>query len=411
MEDRGESSLMESMILQDIRAGRGLAVIDPHGDMVDEILARIPSERADEVVLFDLIDRERPLGFNMIEWRTIDERDLIIDELYRTLDHIYDMKETGGPMFELHFRNMLKLLMGDSRRENFTPTILEFVKCYLDRGFRHWLLESISDQQVKDFVEEAEDAGGEASLRNISPYVTSKFGRFVGDTTLKRIVGQEKSAIDFEQIMNDGRILLVKLGKGRFGSQVSALLANMLVARFKFAAMKRGEMPKDARRDFLLYVDEAHNLPQDNFTELLSEARKYRMGLVLATQYCSQLGDVSGKGNDLLAAVFGNVGTTVIFRSGTNDAEHLAKALTPYFSSEDILNLPNFHGYTRMNLSQDVMPPFSFRTERSGMPAAEKMAARIRSFSRLKYGNDSVLVDARIQERAKCWLAAERDDG
>lgn len=399
----GKSSLMESMILQDIRAERGIAVIDPHGEMIDSIIAKIPRDRHEEVILFDLLDRERPLGFNLLEWRTIDERDLIIDELYRTLDHIYDMKQTGGPIFELHFRNMMKLLMGDSERENYSPTILEFVKCYVDRKFRHWLLDSISDQQVKDFIEEAEDAGGEASMRNISPYVTSKFARFVSDTTLKRIVGQEKSTFDFEQIMNEGNILLVKLGKGRFGSQVSALLANMMVARFKFAAMKRGEIPKADRRDFFLYVDEAHNLPQDNFTELLSEARKYRMGLVLATQYCSQLGDLSGKGNDLLAGIFGNVGTTIIFRSGTNDAEHLSKALTPYFTSQDILNLPNFHGYTRMNLAHEVMPPFSFRTELNLTLEDPAVANRIRSLSRLKYGRDAMLIDNYIQKRYQGW--------
>jgi len=258
----GKSTLMETMIVQDITAGRGVAVIDPHGDMIEDILLKIPAERAEDVILFDLLDRERPLGFNIIQWSTIEERDLIIDELYRTLDHIYDMKLTGGPMFEQHFRNFMKLLMGDSARPGFTPTVLEFVRCYTDSTFRQWLLDSIEDLQVKDFVAEAENVTGECKLSNIAPYVTSKFSRFVNDTTLKRIAGQEESSIDFDRIMNQGKILLVKLGKGRFGSEVCALLANMLVARFKFAAMKRGEMPQESRRDFFLYVDEAHNSPR-----------------------------------------------------------------------------------------------------------------------------------------------------
>jgi hypothetical protein len=401
----GKTTLMESMIVQDIKAGRGLAVIDPHGDMIDNILKRIPKERAEDVIVFDFLDRDRPLAFNILLWRDIGERDLIIDELYRTLDHIYDMKLTGGPMFEQHFRNFLKLLMGDSVRPQFTPTVLEFIRCYTDSSFRRWLLKSIEDQQVRDFVAEAEDVAGECALKNISPYVSSKFGRFVNDTTLKRIVGQEKSSIDFDAIMNQGNVLLVKLGKGRFGSEVSALLANMLVTRFKFAAMKRGEMPREDRRDFFLYVDEAHNLPQgESLSNLLAEARKYRLGLILGTQYCSQLGNVTGgRGDDLLAAIFGNVGSLMTFRTGTQDAEHLARGFTPYFSQSDIIALPNFYGYARMNLNNQPMLPFSFRTELDASPVDEKLSEQIRSFSRLKYGNDADLVDAEIYRRTNCW--------
>lgn len=404
----GKSSLLENMIVQDIRAGRGLAVIDPHGDMVDNILARIPIERADDVIILDLLDRERPVGFNMLQWSDLPERDLIIDEMYRTLDHIYDMKETGGPIFEQHFRNMMKLLMGDAPRKNFTPTLLEFIRCYSDEEFRHWLMKSINDQQVIDFVNEAENAGGEARLSNIAPYVTSKFGRFVNDTSLKNIVGQEETSFNFDDIMSKGRICLIKLGKGRFGSQVSALLANMLVARFKFSAMKRGEMPMGERRDFFLYVDEAHNLPQENFSELLSEARKYRLGLVLATQYCSQLGNVSGAGDDLLAAVFGNVGSLVTFRTGSQDAEMLAKGFAPYFSSLDISSLPNFHGYARMNLMGQSTMPFSFRTELDTTPINEEFGRRIKRLSRLKYGQDARIVEALIFVRMNSWK--DRDD-
>lgn len=408
----GKSSLMETMILQDIVAGRGLAVIDPHGDMIDNILKRIPRERAEDVIVFDFLDRGRPLAFNILQWRDIGERDLIIDELYRTLDHIYDMKLTGGPMFEQHFRNFMKLLMGDSVRSEFTPTILEFIRCYTDRAFRRWLLNSMEDQQVRDFVAEAEEVGGECTLKNISPYVSSKFGRFVNDTTLKRIVGQEKSSIDFDEIMNTGKILLVKLGKGRFGGEVSALLANMLVTRFKFAAMKRGEMPKEDRRDFFLYVDEAHNLPQgDNLSVLLAEARKYRLGLILATQYCSQLGNVSGgRADDLLAAIFGNVGSLITFRTGTQDAELLARGFTPYFGESDIIALPNFCGYARMTLNNQAMPPFSFRTELDNSPVNEKLGTWIRTISRMKHGKDAILVDAEIYRRVNCWKEKTVDE-
>lgn len=399
----GKSTLMESMINQDIAAGRGVAVIDPHGDMIDNILQRIPHKSGGDVILFDFLDLERPIGFNLIAWRTIMERDLIIDELYRVLDHLYDMKLTGGPIFESYFRNMLRLLMGSEPRKDFIPTVLDFLRAFIDKNFREWLLEHSRDKGAKDFLTEAENTGGDASWKNVSPYITSKFSRFVNDTTLRRIIGQERSTLDFDDIINSGKILLVKLGKGRFGSQVSALLANMMILRFKLAAMKRGDMPMEQRRDFFLYVDEAHNLPQENFTEMLAEVRKYRMGLILATQYCSQLASSHGRGDDLLSAVFGNVGSMVIFRTGSQDASELAKGLRPYFTDLDITSLPNFTGYTRMNLGPDVTPPFSFRTELDPTPLNPKLSERIRRYSRLKYGLPADYVDDLIDEHDESW--------
>ncbi|TLM65374.1 MAG: DUF87 domain-containing protein [Deltaproteobacteria bacterium] len=397
----GKSSLMESMIVQDIHAGRGVAVIDPHGDMVENVLRRIPKERGEEVILFDFLDWERPIGFNLIAWRTIMERDLIIDELYRVLDHVYDMRSTGGPMFENQFRNVLRMLMGSQPRKGFVPTILDFHRAYVDRDFRHWLRDTCDDPLAHNFLREAERAGGEASWDNMSQYITSKFTRFVADSNLRRIVGQQKSSLDFDDILDSGKILLVKLGKGRFGSQVSALLANMMVLRFKLAAMQRGERPMERRRDFFLYVDEAHNLPRENFAEMLAEVRKYRMGLVLSTQYCSQLGNLQGAdGNDLLSAVFGNVGTFLTFRAGAHDAEELSRGLRPYFEALDVMALPNFHGYARMNLGPEITPPFSFRTELTTEVADEQSAHFIREYSRLSYGKPASLVDREITHKA-----------
>ncbi|MDO8721456.1 MAG: DUF87 domain-containing protein [Syntrophales bacterium] len=211
----GKSTLMESMILQDIKAGQGLAVIDPHGDLIDSILGKIPAERLEDVILFDVLDRERPLGFNILEWSTIDERDLIIDEIYTVIDHLYDMKLVGGPMFESNLRGTLKLLMGDQKHGDFTPTILTFITCYASSGFRNWLKSRTDDPGLLDFIRELEKTGGEASLQNIAPYITSKFGRYTNDTTLRRIIGQERTSFDFEDIMNNGKIFLVKLSNVR----------------------------------------------------------------------------------------------------------------------------------------------------------------------------------------------------
>ena len=404
----GKSSLLESMIAQDIRAGRGLAVIDPHGDMIENILKRIPKERAEDVIIFDLLDRERPLGFNILQWNTIPERDLIIDSLYQHMDHMYDMKQTGGPVFESYFRGTLKLLMGDAPRSGYVPTLLEFKRCFTDRKFRHWLKEGINDQTVLEYLQEAEAAGGDAQLANVAPYISSKFSRFINDVSLQRIIGQEETSFDFDEIMSKGKIFLVKLAKGRFGPEVSALLASMLVSRFQAAAMKRGELPMEERRDFLLYADEAHNIPSQNVSEMLSEARKYRLGLVLATQYCSQLGSLSGK-DDLLAAVFGNVGSLITFRTGSHDAELLEKGFAPYFKSLDIMSLPNFYGYAKMNLNNQAMTPFSFRTELDDTPENEELGRRIRTLSRLKYGQDCNIVDAEIFRRLHSWDEAQND--
>ncbi|MFH1930133.1 MAG: type IV secretion system DNA-binding domain-containing protein [Pseudomonadota bacterium] len=399
----GKSTLMERMILQDIRAGRGLAVIDPHGDMVDSILGRVPEEREEDVIIFDMLDREKPLGFNLIQWKTPEERDLIIDELFLALDRIYDMKITGGPIFETNFRGMLKLLMGEKSTGDFVTTILEFASCYLNKGFRRWLVEHTQDPKTLDFVEELERTGGDASLNNLSPYITSKLSRFTNDTTLMRIVGQEKTSFDFDEIMDKGKILLLKLGKGRFGAMVSALLANQIVARFKLAAMKRGKMRAEERRDFFLYVDECHVLPSENFMELLSEARKFKMGLVLATQYAAQLGNPTTKENDLLSAILGNVGTTLIFRLGQTDATQLAPALHPYFTSLDIIGLPNWRGYARLQAGRDSTPPFSFRTQIDETPYNEKIASKIQRISREKYGMDATSVDEQILKRRSIW--------
>ena len=329
---------------------------------MDQVLGRIPAERIKDVVLIDLLDRKRPVGMNLIEWRNIDERDLLIDEIYLTLDKLYDMRQTGGPMFETNFRGMLKLLMGDRRRKGFVPTVLEFSLCYLEDDFRSFLKRGVTDPQVKDFLEELERTGGDASLKNLSPYITSKFSRFSSDVSLRRILGQERTTFDVERILAEGRILLINLAKGRFGANVSALLANQIVSRFKLAAMKRGDLPPEQRTPYYLYVDECHNLPGDNFMELLAEARKYGLGLVLATQYASQLKSSAGAGNNLLSAIVGNVGTTVIFRLGQEDAAQIGQILYPQFNAQDILGLPKWNGYTRMQFRGNAVAPFSFAT-------------------------------------------------
>ena len=401
----GKSTMMESMIMQDIRAGNGLAVIDPHGEMVDEILGKIPRHREKDVVLFDLTDREYPPGFNMLQWSTIEERDLIVDELYQTIDRIYNLRSSGGPIFEQYFRGMLRLLMGDGPREGFVPTILDFTNCFNVASFRKWLAEGVTDLQTLDYLKQAQDATGDVRLDAMAPYITSKLSRFVSDVALQRILGQDRIAFNFDEIMNDGKILLMNLGKGRFGSHVSALIANQVVSRFKLAAMKRGAMRPEERRDFFLYVDECHNLPPGNFTELLAEARKYRLGLILATQYMSQLKGDEGdrKSGSLMEAIMGNVGTMAMFRVGFEDAGYLAPALYPVFSANDIVGLPNWSGYLRMQPGGASVPPFSFNSFLDKAVFNEKVAKRVRDLSRKTYACTAEEADDQIARRRIVW--------
>lgn len=400
----GKSTFLETMILSDIRAGRGCGVIDPHGDMVDAILSKIPVSREKDVILFDVMERKRPIGYNLLQFSNIEDRDLIIDELYQTLDNLYDMQRTGGPIFEANFRGMMKLLMGDHQREQFIPTILDFTRCYLDDNYRKKLLEGVKDQQIIDFVNELERTGGDASLQNLSPYITSKFSRFIQDSTLKRIIGQEKTGFDFDRIMNDGKIFLVKLGRGRFGANVSALIANQLVSGFKQAAMKRGNLPPDMRRDFFLYIDECSTLPAENFTDLLSEARKFRMGLILSTQYTAQLKKPMANGNNLLSAVLGNVGSIILFRLGQEDAAGIAQILYPWFTMQDIVGLPNWNGYARLNSRGGSIPPFSFISIKDQTPSNTKRMKSIVHRSRRLYGTPVKKIDDNLSEKVQKWL-------
>jgi len=398
----GKTNLIETMVLGLIFKGCGVGVIDPHGDLIEGILQRIPEKRAEDVVLVDLDDKEYSIGFNPIQWSTIEERDLLIDEIYNTFDYTYDFAKTGGPIFEQNIRGMLKTLQGDEasrgKRGGYTPNLLDFTRCYTDSKFRGWLRKTISDPQVHQFVEELENTGGEVSLRNISPYITSKFSRLLHDNRIKRIIAQD-TLFDFDDIVNGGKIFLVNLSKGRFGSIVSALLMNFFLSRFKLAAMKRGGLPVEERRDFYLFIDEAHNIPGENLSILLSEARKYRLSLTLATQYCAQIGTrIGNSDNSLLSAVLGNVGSIIMFRLGIEDAQRMSPVLYPKFTPIDVVNMPNYEGFAR--ISGTSMLPFSFRTEPVKTPKDSKLKERIRNLSQEKYGRRAEDVEKMIQARA-----------
>ncbi|WP_419656050.1 uncharacterized protein Dvar_51540 [Desulfosarcina variabilis str. Montpellier] len=410
----GKSVFLTNMILQDISKGNGVFVMDPHGDMVESILPRIPRRRAADVILFDVLD-ERPVGFNLLQWDTIEERDMIIDEMYQAIDLMYDMKVAGGPIFENHFRKMLKLLCGDGngQRQNFFPTVLEFERCYLEKDMRRWLSERTSEKDVKDFIKEIERSNtGEIQLCNVAQYITSKFGRFTADQNLRRIFGQDTTSFSFDDILQQGKIFLVKMGRGRCGTAVSSLLASQLVARFKIAAMRRGSIPEKERKDFFMYIDEAGLIPPASIGDLLSEARKYRLGVVLSTQYTKQLSSQlsSTRKDTLLDSVIGNVGAIVAFRLGREDAKEMAINFWPDFSTIDIVRLPNFHGYAKIQNGSQPSSPFSLRTRPLSARGRAIVAEEIRKVSSVWHGNDPEEVDAQIQNRRKPWLYEEKEN-
>ncbi len=400
MTGTGKSTFLENMIVQDLRNGHGLCLVDPHGELVASLLGKIPRKREKDVIVFNPLDAEAPVGFNLLQWQTIEERDQIIDDFYLTLEQMYDMRQAGGPMFENNFRNMLKLLMGDKPRGGFVPTILEFTALYLNTGFRKWLVATTEDADVISFVAQLNRVTGDGSIKNLAPYITSKMTRFVNDTRLKRIFGQEQTPFSFRGVLDEGKILFIDLAKGRFGSTVSALLASQIVSRFKTAAMSRADIPERERKPFFLYVDEFQNLPQDEFLELLAEARKYRLGLILANQFTSQLAPRSSSPQQgVLRALLGNVGTFVTFRLGVEDANLLGPLFHPTFSEKDLRELPNWQAYVSMKTGNKALPPFNVETILNTTESDAHAAMRVLDLSRKRYGRPLEEVDAAIRER------------
>ena len=339
---------------------------------------------------------------NFLNWRTIEERDFIIDELFMNLMTIYRDSQMFGPVFEQNFRGMMKLLLGDSPRDAFVPTLLEFHMLYLNPLFRKLCLKEIKDDQIRDFVSELEQANFDYKIQNLAPWVTSKISRFIHDTTLKRIIGHGGITIDFEDIMDTGKVVLCNLGKGQFGETVCSLFTSMIVSRFKAATMKRASKPAHERKDFFLYVDEFQNIANESFSELLAEARKYRLGLIMANQYAEQLDGnrtaIGGKGS-VLSAILGNVGTILSFRLGVRDAESLAPVFSPAFSKHDLMELPDRECYVRLHNKRYNIQPFSMHTVKDATPYDKELAGDLRQYSRLKYGIDAEAIDKEIGQR------------
>jgi hypothetical protein len=388
----GKSGFLGEMIKQDIKNGEGLCVIDPHGDLIEEVLEAVPKERAEDVVLFDPSNMERPIGLNLLEYdpKYPEQKTFVINEMIKIFDKLYDLSKTGGPMFEQYMRNAMLLIMDDPESGS---TLIEISKVMADAEFRKHKLSKCKNFIVRDFWQkEAEKAGGEAALANMVPYITSKLTQFISNDTMRPIIGQQHSSINFREIMDNRKILLVNLSKGKIGEQNAYLLGLVLVGKILISSLSRTDIPQEERKDFYLYIDEFQNFTTDSISTILSEARKYRLSLTLAHQFLGQLPEPIQK------SVFGNVGTICSFRVGPEDAEFLAKQFAPIFNEQDLINIENYNLYVKLMINGMISGGFNMQTY-PPTRGNKELAENIRQLSMLKFGRDREVVEREILQR------------
>jgi len=381
------------MITQDIRNGDGCCYIDPHGTDIQTILSRIPPERINDVIYFDPAYTARPMGLNMLEYDPAypEQKTFVVNELMGIFNKLFDMKIGGGAMFEQYFRNSAFLVMEDPQSGS---TLLEITRVLGDKAFREMKLANCKNPIIKQFWVTAEQTTGDQSLANFVPYISSKFDNFISNDIMRPVVLQQNSVFNFRKIMDEKKILLVNLSKGRLGDINANLIGLVLVGKIQMAALSRVDMFGKPMNDFYLYIDEFQNVTTDSITSILSEARKYRLALNIAHQYITQLEE------NIKNAVFGNVGSMAVFRVGTEDATFLEQRFKPIFNAQDITKLDNYNAYVNMLVNGQPAKPFNIKT----LPPENGNAGvvdNIKELSYMKYGRDRGEVEAEIMGRFK----------
>lgn len=392
----GKSVLLQEMIRQDIENGEGIALIDPHGDLAERILELIPPSRIEDVIYFNPGDIDRPIGLNMLEHdpNFPESKTFVINELLEIFEKLYNLKALGfgGPVFEQYMRNALLLVMEDPESGN---TLIEVPRVLADQDFRKYKLSKCKNIVVKNFWElEAEKAGGEAALANMVPYITSKMNIFIANDLIRPIIAQQVSSINFRQAMDQGKILIINLAKGRLGDINSYLLGMIIVGKILISAFSRIDLPEEKRRDFYLYIDEFHNVTTKTIASALAEARKFKLNLVLSHQFIGQLDEETKK------AIFGNIGSILAFRVGPDDAKYLVTQFEPVFDENDLVNFDNYNGALRLLINGEATKPFNIVTfpPTKGKP---EIARLIKEYSRTKYGRNKDEVEKEVYERLK----------
>lgn len=382
----GKSTMLENMIIDDIREGRGVAVVDPHGELINHVLDFIPNERINDVVYFNPADRDHPIGFNPLESVDPDLKNIVASGVVGIFKKIFG--ESWGPRLEYILRNVILALLDypDS-------TLLGIMRILTDKEYRKTVIAKVKDPVIRDFfINEYEKYDPKFRTEAIAP-IQNKVGQFLSSSTVRNIVGQPKSSFDPRAIMDDGKILLLDLSIGRIGEDNAALLGAMMITKIQLAAMQRTDTPENKRRDFYLYVDEFQNFATDSFAVILSEARKYHLNIIMTNQYIAQMPEIVAK------AIFGNVGTLVSFRVGATDASALVKEFEPVFDANDLVNLANYHIYVKMAIDGVTRPAFSAVTL---PPSGERSDNRdkIIAVSRERYTKDRTFVEEKIAEKS-----------
>lgn len=392
----GKSELLKDLIMQDIKAGKGVCYMDPHGDPIEEILRMIPPERAEDVIYFDPSDTERPIGLNLLQALDEQQMHFVATAIINLMYKLYDPYKTGiiGPRFEHNVRNAML-----TAYEVEGATIVEVFRILSDPSFVQELIPKIKDPMVRRYWTDQIAQTADFHKSEILDYVLSKFGRFVTNKLIRNIVGQSNSTLDLRKIMDEKKILLVNLSKGKLGEENSSFLGLLLVPRILMAALSRADIPIEQRQDFYFYVDEFQNFATPDFAQIMSEARKFRLNLCVANQFIGQVEE------EVKNAIFGNVGTIISFRVGVADAGYMAKIYQPVFDEDDLLNIEAFNIYMKTLVKNEPVPPFSanLRKDMAKQKASEsdRTAEIIKEMSRLKFGRDSALVEAEITRRSK----------
>lgn len=388
----GKSVLLKNIAYQDMMDGKGFAFIDPHGDVVEELLAMVPPERIDDVIYFDPGNIDNPVGMNMFEYETEDQKDFIVQEGINMLQSLYDPTNQGffGPRGQHMFRNAALLLMSDPKG----ATFIDIPRCFTDPEFVKEKLKYVKDKSVFDYwTKEFPESRKSNDSGEVITWFASKWGPFISNTMMKDILGQVKSGFNLRDIMDNKKILLVNLSKGKMGEVNSKLLGMIFVMKFQTAAMSRVDIPEDERKDFCLFVDEFQNFATDSFESILSEARKFRLNLIVANQFMTQLTD------KIREALLGNVGTIICGRIGITDAELMEKAFVPVFNAEDLHNQPNYHAITTVMMYDMPSKPFTMRLLPPMGTENPEVLESLKAYSATKYGRPRAEVEREINKR------------
>ncbi len=395
----GKTEEMVTMAIQDVKNGEGICIVDPHGDMVESVLQHIPPERADDVIVFDPSDVKRPVGMNMLEASSPDQVDMAVQEMISIFYELFP-PEMIGPAFEHNMRNVMLTLMADFEH---TGTIAEIPRMFSDKEFADSWVKKVKDPVVRSFWEKEMAKTSDFHKSEMLGYLISKVGRFVENEMMRNIIGQAKSGFNFREVMDKKKILLVNLSKGKTGDVNAKLLGLIVVSKLTMAALSRADVPEEERNDFYLYIDEFQNFITDSISTILSEARKYKLNLIIAHQYMGQL---SPKGDTKIRdAVLGNAGTMMAFRIGIEDAQLLEKEFAPTFNAYDLVNVAKYTAYIKLLIDNTGSKPFNMRAY-PPVKGNKELAAAIKQLSRLKYGRDKTIVEMEIMERSQLGAPA-----